>query len=364
MNPRQNLASQAPNFPAQHHGCDDQPGTTENNESFSRESSCTLTAEDDELAYLFVSENQQAENQQTKPMPTTMEAESAALIERIEADPFHTPTLLSEAKRILELQLQTAGDKTLSFLDKRPSTAPFIDDMVRNMDKREHIYAFQTMNMNEHVYAFQNMHQGAWYTVEAFSCPLSLAALFLAKHAAPDRKLPDAVTKQLQVRGQAEIGQWVENSDKFANELAYFELGGGVPVPSKLFLHEGRHYHHGVIVNDPRPFVESGYEFNRELPEPWETAALEMHSNSDEALERLGYGEMIPESDQRRAYGNVDHDVPAAGGEPYWHAGAGWPLNLADHFSPPGWAPEPEFAFFGDDRDAAFMDAVLMSMRG
>lgn len=190
-------------------------------------------------------------------MPTTMETETVALLERIKTDPFHTPTVLSEAQQILDVQLHNAGDKNLSFLDKDSSMVPFINDVVRSMDMREDIHAFLYMHVEQ------------WYTIEAFSRPLSLTALFLAKYVTIDRKLPGAIKNQLQVRGQMEIARWLEESDKFAEELASFESGRGVSVPSKLFRHAraGRHDHHDGFLKDPRPLVETGYEFRRDLLE-------------------------------------------------------------------------------------------------
>ncbi|KAK8076991.1 hypothetical protein PG996_003161 [Apiospora saccharicola] len=378
MDPRQTPVGHSLNVSGEHHDRDAQlaaysghhdgdSGTTEHNETFSRESSCTLTAEDDEQA-----DKQQAENEQAKSMPTTMEAESVALIDRIKNDPFHTPMLLSEAKRILDRQLESTEDKTLSFLDKDPTTAPFIYDMVHSMDMREDVFAFQEFTSHD-------MSRRKWYTVEAFSKPLSLAALFLAKHVTPDRKLPVEVMKKLQVREQREIARWVEHSGVFAGELARFEKGDGPLLPSKLFVHAGYDgYHnrqHYSVLKDPRPLVESGYEFDHGPSEPWGSIAHMITAYSKEAKRR---SELVPaypvvpevagnkiNNDPSRAYVDVgDNATLAVEGETYWHEGRRWPPNVDANFSSPGRATDTDFEFLGEDKDAAFTDALLMNMLG
>ncbi|KAK7977092.1 hypothetical protein PG988_004582 [Apiospora saccharicola] len=348
-----------------HH--DGDSGTTEHNETFSRESSCTLTAEDDEQAENQQAMNEQAENEQAKSMPTTMEAESVALIDRIKNDPFHTPMLLSEAKRILDCQLKSTEDKALSFLDKDPTTAPFVYDMVHSMDMREDVFAFQELMSHD-------MSRRKWYTVEAFSKPLSLAALFLAKHVTADRKLPVEVMKKLQAREQREIARWVEHSGVLHSRKIWH-----VSRRATLFVHagyDGYHLrHHYDVLKDPRPLVESGYEFDHGPSEPWGSIAHMITAYSKEAKRR---SELVPaypvvpevadngiNYDPSRAYVDVgDNATLAVEGETYWHEGRRWPPNVDANSSSPGRATDTGFEFLGEDKDAAFTDALLMNMLG
>lgn len=368
MNSRQKPNDHALNLSDQHDGHsvqsgiysglqDGGSGTTESNELIlAGERASPAVCEDGTQARDSLSENQEQ-----KSMPTTMEAESLELLDRLKTDPFSTPMLLSDAQRILDLQLQDAEDKSLSFLDKRPTTAPFIDDVVRSMD------------MLVCIFESPSMFPGGEFTVEAFANPLSLAALFLAKHVTADRKLPFAIMLQLHARDQTDIAEWVEHSGHFAEELACFESGRGVSVPSKLFRHNGHPDHFYGVVQDPRPLVESGYEFNLGIAEPWCGIALMMHSSSEEAQERLGFvvSPAVPEDAdietdgyESLTYGNADNDVRDFDGEPRWYEGAGRPLNLADNVTAPRWASGPGVEFWEkywkDYQDAA----LFMCMRG